>query len=129
MNNRLVKILWSLALLWLLSSGMIWWPSNAMADATAEKDADALIATGYGYFRGIMIITDGTNAVTVSIYDNTAASGRELIPTWTVTTSATDRAQAISFAKEELYYYVGIYVDITTSGTATYMIYYDPLNR
>ena len=122
---RLNKLLWPLVALWLIF-GAHMWSNNVLAELSGEKTDDAKITTGYGYFRGIMLITDGSNSVTVDIYDNTSATGRKLIPTWTVTTSSTNRAQALAFDKEELYYYSGIYVDVTTSGTVTYMIYYDP---
>lgn len=90
-----------------------------------EKTADAAITTSEGLFHGITVITDATNAVTVSIYDNaTAASGTELIPTWTVTTSSTDRVQTYSIIPP-VKYYNGVYVDITCSGTVTYMVYYE----
>ena len=91
---------------------------------SAEKTAAAAITTTDGLFYGIAVITDGTNAVTVSIYDNaSAASGTELIPTWVVTSSATDRAQAFSIDPGAIFYN-GIYVDITTSGTVIYKVYY-----
>ena len=67
-------------------------PSTAK---TASADA---IIKGEGYFHGIIVTTDATNAQTVDVYDSlTAAAGTiELIPTWTVTTSSTDRVQSIS---------------------------------
>ena len=91
---------------------------------SAEKTAAAAITTTDGLFYGIAVITDGTNAVTVSIYDNaSAASGTELIPTWVVTSSSTDRAQAFGISPGAIFYN-GIYVDITTGGTVTYKVYY-----
>ena len=90
-----------------------------------EETASAAITAKQGLFHGIAVITDATNAVTVSIYDNaTAASGRELIPTWTVTTSATDRIQTYSISPP-VPFYNGCYVSATTSGTVTYMVYYE----
>jgi len=88
-----------------------------------EKTADAAIDTGGGFFYGIEVMTDGTNAVTIDVYDNTAASGTKLIPTWVVTTSATDRRQTFN-RFPSVPYSTGIYVDITTSGTVKYMLYY-----
>ena len=37
--------------------------------------------TGECAFHGIVLKTDGSNNVTLNIYDNTAASGTKLIPT------------------------------------------------
>lgn len=96
------------------------------AEISEEKTADAAITAGYGYFGGIIVVTDGTNAVTVNIYDAAAASGRKLIPETVITTSSTDRIQAIGYGPTDVYYYTGIYVDITCSGTVTYMVVYHP---
>ena len=88
--------------------------------------ADAAVTTGPGYLKGLIIHTDGTNAVTVSVYDNaTAASGKKLFSTWTVTTGAADRVQSIAFDGQEVPYGNGVYVDITTSGTVTYDVYFE----
>ncbi len=86
--------------------------------------ASARVFTGPGYFHGITVITDGTNSVTVDVYDGLTATGRKLIPTTVVTSSATDRSWAYN-----LYPPVrvtnGIYVNITVAGggTASYMVY------
>lgn len=41
--------------------------------------ASGAIASGRNYVKGVKILTDGTNAATVTIYDNaTAASGKVL---------------------------------------------------
>ena len=89
--------------------------------------SDAAVTTGPGYLKGLIIHTDGTNACTVSVYDNTAASGTKLFSTRTVTTSATDRTQALSFDDKEVPYGTGIYVDITVGdgGTCTYDVYFE----
>lgn len=86
--------------------------------------ADGICAVGQGYFTGLLVHTDGTNAVTVSVYDNTAASGTKLMSTWTVPSSTSNRTAAIGFMEKECPYSTGIYVDITTSGTVTYDCYY-----
>lgn len=39
------------------------------------QNANALIKTGSCAFAGLIVVTDGTNNVTVNIYDNTEASG------------------------------------------------------
>jgi hypothetical protein len=90
-----------------------------------EKAADAAITTTSGIFYGIIVATDGTNACTVSIYDNaSAASGTELIPTTVVTSSATDRVQRIPISPG-VRYYNGIYVDITLgAGSVGYTVYF-----
>lgn len=102
--------------------------SSVFAAKSEEKTADASIVTGAGCFVGIAIQTDGTNSVTIAVYDNTAASGTDLIAEWVVTSSSTDRYHVLGFDTKPCVvpYYTGIYVDITTSGTCKYMVYYLP---
>ena len=100
---------------------------TAHSDMSAVKTGDAICATGAVFLRGILVMTDGTNAVTVKIYGNTAASGTSLIPDWVVTTSATDMAQGIFFPPKLIPSYAGIYVDVTVGGggALSYIVYYD----
>jgi hypothetical protein len=103
-------------------------PANAFepgewATNSGQKTADTKILTGAGYLYGIMVVTDGTNAVTVDVYDNTAGSGTLAVPSWTVTTSATDRAQFLPL-NIPVGVDNGIYVDITTAGTVKYNVFY-----
>ena len=93
------------------------------ANTSGELSADALVFTGEGYFYGIMVATDGTNNCTISIYDNTSASGTELIPTWVAVTNSANRAQYFSLPTP-VRFGTGIYVDITCAGTAGYTVYY-----
>ena len=90
---------------------------------SAVKTADALIKTGVSYFYGLVVATDGTNSVTFKVYDNTSAAGTKVIPDWIVTTSSSNRMSAISF-DPPLPCSTGIYVDITTSGSVSYIAYY-----
>lgn len=103
--------------------------SSSFAEYSGELTADSVVTARPGHFLGIIVITDATNPVTVDIYDSdTAVAGPNLIPTWTVTTSATDRIQAIGFNMGDVKYSKGIYVDITIGGgSVTYMVYYKPL--
>ena len=88
--------------------------------------ADGVITVGAGYLKGMIIHTDGTNSVTFAVYDHaTAASGNKLFSTITVTTSAANRTTALSFDGQECPYFNGIYVDLTTSGTVTYDVYFE----
>ena len=101
---------------------------DGVCQGSAEKSADASIFDGAGYILGIMMATDGTNDVTVDIHDNaTSATGKNLIPTTVMTTSASNRSTAIAF-DPPIAYYNGIYVNITTSGTCSYTVSFQPRN-
>jgi hypothetical protein len=113
-----------LALLGILLSVSIAWGISDFSQQSATQTGDAAISTSPGYLHGIVVMTDGTNAVTVEIYDNkSAASGTKMIPTWTVTTSNTNRSQSYSI-EPPVKYTQGIYVDVTCAGTVSYMVYF-----
>ena len=103
---------------------------TAIADQSATKtSSSAIVASGAGWFLGIIVVTDGTNAVTLDVYDNgSAASGTKLIPQTVVTTSSTNRVFAIGFDADDksgdVYFYNGLYVNVTCAGTVSYMVYY-----
>lgn len=90
---------------------------------SGEQTADALIVEDEGFFYGIIVTTDGTNDVTVAIYDNNTASGTKLIPD--VVCAGGTRYHLILF-EHPVPFDNGIYVDVTTLGTTSYMVYYQP---
>jgi len=102
------------------------WAGSALK--SIGNTGDAAITSGTGYLKGIIVHTDGTNSVTLAVYDNaTAASGNKLLSTVTVTTSASNRTTTIDFKDFECPYFAGIYVDVTTSGTVTYDVYFEAI--
>ena len=83
-----------------------------------------LIATGAGTFAGIAIATDGTNSVNFNIYDNTSATGKKILPTFTVPTSATARFTIIQMpGKSGTKFTNGLYVSASSAGTFDYRLY------
>ena len=97
-----------------------------MNGQTIGNTVDAAITAGSGFLKGIIVHTDGTNTVTLDVYDNaTEASGIKLFSTLTIPTSATNRATVISFDYEAKYEN-GIYVNITCAGSVTYDVYFEP---
>lgn len=111
------KLFVAIALIMVMATG-------AWGEGKVGQTSDGICAVGSGYLRGILVHTDGTYAVTLNVYDNTAASGTKLFSTWTIPTSATNRTSAIDFAERECPFTTGVYVDVTTSGTVTYDCYY-----
>lgn len=89
---------------------------------TATLTADSAAVTGAGWLYGVVIVTDGTNAPTIAIYDNTSATGTKLVPDMVL--AATPRVQTLSL-DPALAFSTGAYVDITLGGgTIAYMVYY-----
>jgi hypothetical protein len=99
--------------------------STALAQRSEVLTGDKLVVTGRGVITGLMIITDATNTVTVDVYDNITNAGTKIIPQWPVTTSATNRAVTLTFGDKGEPFQKGLYIDITTSGTVSYVVYWD----
>jgi len=57
-------------------------------DISTPKTASGIHVTGPAGFAGLIVKTDGTNNVTLNVFDNTAASGTRLIPEDTVVLGA-----------------------------------------
>ncbi len=91
---------------------------------STEYTADALVRTGEAHIYGIVIATDGTNAVTLDIHDGTTVAGSTIMPTTVIPTSATQRSGSIGFDPPVMCN-DGIYVNITTAGTLSYTVYYN----
>ena len=97
---------------------------NEWCRPTSQLDDDAAAVATACYFHGIAVITDGTYAVTLDIYDNaSAASGTKLIPTWVIPTSATNKYAGYD-APKPIRCKNGIYVNKTCSGDVKYIVYY-----
>lgn len=116
------KLLLAILIILFISTGA-WAAGKAWVKQGDSETASASVVTGAGLFHSIIFSTNGTNANTVNIYDNTAASGTKLIPTDTrITTSATDRIQTITF-DPPVRFYTGIYVSVDS--TIAYMVYFE----
>jgi hypothetical protein len=46
-----------------------------LAVSSGKLSASALVTSGTTYLAAVHVITDGTNAATVTVYDNTSAAG------------------------------------------------------
>jgi hypothetical protein len=90
---------------------------------TSPASASAAAVTGNCIFYGIMVRTDGTNNVTLNLYDNTGASGTLILPSSLVIDGS---ARIASIGDDSgLPITNGIYVDVTCAGTCSYQVYYD----
>jgi hypothetical protein len=92
-------------------------------ESSGAKTADALIASGDNALRGFIIQTDGTNDVTITIYDGLTATGNELTPTAFTVTGSDNYGGVVDLHVRSR---IGIYADITTAGTCSYVVYYNP---
>jgi len=89
---------------------------------SSTKTADAVISDSSCFFKGMLVQPDGTNDVTITLYDNaSAASGSKVIATMTFAGDGGPQALTIPV---RIKCTNGIYADITTSGTVEYSIFY-----
>jgi len=121
------KLTLSIILTFLIISSTVATVSANNLIYSTDKTADALIYTGYSNFTGILIITDGSNTVTVDIYDGTSTSGTKIIPT-IVFDPADNTNHVLSFLPP-IKMNDGIYIDVTTAGTVTYKVYYNTIKQ
>lgn len=88
------------------------------ASTSTLKTADAAIKAAPGVLLGVVVLTDGTNDATLTIYDNaSAASGDELFK---AIVPAADRTLVARLGVRATN---GIYADISGTGAA-YIVYY-----
>jgi hypothetical protein len=102
---------------------MIPYTINAEWMAYTTRTSSGLIINGAGYYHGVKVNTDGTNDATVTVYDNTTASGTVIDAATTYTGSSQSGSSSYN---PPLQYKSGLYLSVATTGTATVTVYYTP---
>ena len=93
---------------------VIYGAGNPGCSISTGKTSSALIVTGSGIFLGLLIKCDGTNDLTLNVYDAITATGTQLIPTdfvfdGTIKANSLGLAPGIRFA-------TGLYLEIAVAG-------------
>ena len=84
------------------------------------KSSSELIKTGSGYFGGILILTDGTNAATVTVYDNKNELSDKVI--WKAVAVGANKCRE-SFPPKPILFSNGCNVELSGTG-ASYIVYF-----
>lgn len=98
--------------------------TDQYVESSDEITADGVVLAEPGYFYGVSAENDGSNSITVVIYDNaSAASGKQVVHTLFFPASSTRRMEAWEnsppVAVEK-----GMYADITCAGDAKITVYF-----
>jgi len=100
------------------------WFTNNSVDCIRVSDSEftesGIMYTGEVCFCGIMIVADAD--VTINIYDNTEASGKKVTPTDCVICAC---PQMQIMTGQPIWCTNGLYLEITTTGTAKVKLLYD----
>lgn len=91
-----------------------------------SKTASALIKTGACAFAGLIVVTDGTNEVTVNIYDNIEASGSDRFCPTDMPIRGAAKVFTLDY-EPPIQGKTGIYVKISIAGggSCSYQVVYD----
>jgi len=87
------------------------------AQCSGLKSADATIKSGKAVLAAVLVITNGTDDASLTIYDNTSASGTKLLE---ITVPAADRYAFFPLWVKAIN---GLYADVAGTGAA-YIVYY-----
>ncbi len=99
------------------------WDIFRLSVKPAKKTASGAVYTGPCIFHGFLLGTDGTNDPVITFYDNTAASGSEIVPTATYDASLLGLNGATGMYQ---YCAAGIYVEITCTGAVEVVTQFAP---
>src|SRR4051812_20404840 len=94
---------------------------NHATTSSGLKSADAAILAAPGKLRGVTVLTDGTNAATLIIYDNKSAASGTVLEKLIV--AGADRCMKVVF-DAGVVANAGIYADVSGTG-AEYIVHYD----
>lgn len=94
--------------------------SNPTNISSGLLTADATVKTGRGILSGAQIITNGSDNVTLILYDNVSASGKVIFKQ---IVTGTDNAIPYWFSGGGVQVENGIFADVAGTG-AEYIVYY-----
>lgn len=93
--------------------------SHPYLKSLVAQTADATVATGKAGLVSVIVHGDGTNAASLIIYDNTAASGTKVFQALLLATETVRQFFFPHPVKAE----IGLFADVSGTG-ASYSIYY-----
>jgi hypothetical protein len=89
---------------------------------TSLKTADAVILASPGQLLGLLITPDTSNSCAIRLYNNTTEASGSTI--WYELVKSSDGVTSGPILPFPIPFSLGLYADITTSGTCNYQIIY-----
>ena len=90
--------------------------------SSGRQTASVVVSAAAGRLHGLVVETDGTNAATVTVYDNASASATGNIVGRLIVAGA-DRNANIIFFEQGVEALRGLYLEVTGTGAAA-IVYY-----
>lgn len=94
------------------------------AAGSGVKTGSTVISTKPGVLRQVIVTSASTNAITIDLYDNASTTaGNKMIPSWVIPAQSTvGGIQTLTVENER--YGTGLYLAITTDGSANCVVIY-----
>lgn len=91
--------------------------STAISSGVLATGSTTTLATGRGLLNSIIVLADGTNGATVTVYDNTAGSGKVVA---VVTVPLTSTYASLNFSRA-VRTDIGLTVVVAGTGASAYV--------
>lgn len=122
MKSKMIALFFAFALVFAAISSAVetkWAGRSVDIAKHSIQTESAAITTGAGLFYGIIVRTDGTNNVTLNIYDARSATGTRLTPA-NIVISGTSYQSGWAFSLDPpITYTSGVYVSVSVAGGGT----------
>lgn len=93
--------------------------STALSSGALATASTTTLLTGRALLNSVVIVTDGTNAGTVTVYDNTAGSGKVLVVFTVPGTALSGQLDFSNAVRGD----IGLTVVVTGTAAVAYVMY------
>lgn len=94
-----------------------------LSESSGEKTSSDTISSSPCVVTGVKVITDGNNTATLTLYDNTAASGKKIDE---FVVNGDERYGGAIYGKAALKAHNAVYAELSGSGASYFVFYAEP---